>query len=114
MALTASSNSLGSLPQLGDKITEGQHLTSVLECFVCGAPARICGPELIQQTVTALLGVPASVVDGGLCTHCSNLAAQACHLHSQLQELDDQLRHLHIRALYLQLEHRGEANNVEF
>ena len=119
MAAIVGTKALGtrSLPQVGDKISEAQHLTSVpgsaSSCQICGAPAtRPCDPELLQQTVSALLGVPVPTVEGALCAHCCNLAAQAYHLHTQLQELHDQLRHIHISTLYWQLDNRGTKGEL--
>ena len=104
---------LGSLSQVDDEntaidnpdVTESE---SMHPCQVCGAASKVCTPALLQQAVFALLGVSRPAADGALCGRCSNLAAQACHLHTQLQRLDEELRRCHIIALYSQLKDGGK------
>ncbi|XP_043242114.1 zinc finger protein 771-like [Amphibalanus amphitrite] len=75
------------------------------QCEVCGAPGIPCHPSLQLQAMYALMGT--ATLGTLLCVQCAKLAAQACDLHTQLQELDDQLRLVHISMLYCLMEQGG-------
>ena len=99
-----------------DKIAETAYengfAASTNHCQVCGAPAKLCHQDLLQQAMYAIMGVATSTTVAALCAQCSSLAAQACQLHAQLQVLDDRLRRFHVKMLYSHLEQKGRSNRL--
>ncbi|KAF0289530.1 Zinc finger protein 26 [Amphibalanus amphitrite] len=114
--MTTAAQSHSTLPREGPQLEDETVATSASimarsndQCEVCGAPGIPCHPSLQLQAMYALMGT--ATLGALLCAQCAKLAAQACDLHTQLQELDDQLRLVHINMLYCLME-QGEGTTA--